>query len=58
VSIITRVEAPANVHLVTVFPHRGRWKADLAGALAILFAIAFGTGIADDDIRGQLASWV
>lgn len=40
---------------VDVFPEKGRWPADLAGAVAIIAAVGLVVGLPDRDMREQLA---
>ncbi len=37
----------------SILPRGGRWRADVPGAFAILFAIAFATGVVDGDVRND-----
>ncbi|HTJ47742.1 MAG TPA: hypothetical protein VL463_36850 [Kofleriaceae bacterium] len=45
-------------YVVSVLPRRGRWRADLPGAFAILFAIAWVTGVTSSEIRTELGAFV
>jgi hypothetical protein len=50
----TALTERAILYEVDVFAMRGRWRSDIPGALAILCAIAFGTGVIDRDVRADL----
>jgi len=43
------------LHEQALTPRTGTWRADIPGAIAIFCAVAFATGIIDEDVRETLA---